>query len=198
VGSEDYAGVTSAVKSFYGATEIFHGSPTYVSDDYVWNAYNSIHSSSFSQTQDPNAAQIGGQLVGTFINNLYAPVLYVTAAMYAGWYSRTSTTGAAATNTVLACTDPVSLDYIACRDVLSPYASWLNPDQDNHTRQQLLGCSSQGIGTLDPQQIEVITFDFNHPTATRLDVERKIRDFKLGLATEQEVKDVIKLYMEGG
>jgi hypothetical protein len=198
VGSEDYAGITSAVKSFYGATEIFHGSPSYISDDYIWNGYYSIHASSFTQTQDPNAAQIAGQLVGTFINTLYAPRLYLTAAMYAGWYSRTSTSGAAATNTVLACSNPVSLDYIACRDVISPYASWLNPDQNNHTRQQLLGCSSQGIGTLDPQQIEVITFDFNHPTATRLDVERKIRDFNLGLATEQDVKNVIKLYMDGG
>ena len=197
-GSEDYAGVTSAIKSFYGATEIFHGSPNYISDDYVWNGYYSIHSSSFSQTQDPSAAQIAGQLVGTYISTLCAPVLYVTAAMYAGWQSRTSTTGAAATNTVLACTNPVSLDYISCRDVISPYASWLNPDLTNHTRQQLLGCSSLGVGTLDPQKIEVITFDFNHPTATRLDIERKIRDFKLGLATEQDVKDVIRLYMDGG
>jgi hypothetical protein len=37
----------------------------------------------------------------------------------------------------------------------------------------------------------VIAFDFNHPTATRLDIERKIRDFNLGIATEQDVKDVI-------
>ena len=45
---QDYAGVTSAVKSFFGATEIFHGSPTYVSDGYIWNGYYSIHGSSFT------------------------------------------------------------------------------------------------------------------------------------------------------
>ena len=90
----------------------------------------------------------------------------------------------------------MSLDYIACRDVIAPYASWLNPDQNSHTRQQMLGCIGQGIGTLDPANIEVITYDFNHPTANRLDVERKIRDFKAGQTTEQDVKDAVNLYLE--
>jgi hypothetical protein len=30
-----------------------------------------------------------------------------------------------------------------------------------------------------------------------VDLERKIRDFKAGQATEQDVKDTVKLYMEG-
>jgi hypothetical protein len=189
-GSEDYAGVTSAIKSFYGATEIYHGAP--FSDDYVWNNWYSIHSASYTKFD----AYTAGQLVGTFINNLYSPMLYITAAMYSGWYSRTGP--AAATNTVLACTNPVSLDYISCRDVISPYASWLNPTLNNNTSKQITGCASQGIGTADPNQIEVITYDFNRPTATRLDIERKIRDFKAGLVTEQDVKDTIQLYMQNG
>ena len=203
-GAQDYAGVTSAVKSFFGATEIFHGSPTYISDDYVWNGWYSIHSSSFSQaalSNDPLAAQYAGQLVGQFIINLYSPVLYITSAIYAGWKDRTDTNGAAYTNTVLACTNPVSLDYISCRDVISkvgsPAPTWLDPStQNNNTWLQLSGCSSQGIGTVNPAQIEVLTYDFAHPTATRLDVDRKIRDFKAGNATEQDVKNVINLYME--
>jgi len=189
-GAEDYAGVSSAIKSSFGATEIYHGSP--YNDDYVWNSYYSIHSSSFTQS----CAQCAGALVGNYLNNLYAPVWYITAAMYSGWYSRTSPTGAAATNTILACQNPVSLDYISCLDVISPYASWLNPANNNNTRNQMLGCSGQGIGTMDPQSIEVITYDFNNPTASRLDVDRKIRDFKAGNATEQDVKDIIGLYME--
>ena len=199
VGAEDYAGATSAVKSFFGATEIFHGSPSYVSDDFVWSNYDSIHSSSFTH----NNAQAAGQLVGNFIRNLYSPVLYITAAMYSGWYSRTASDGAVATNTVLACTDPVTLDYVACRDLLSkvgnPHQAYLDPSaQNNNTWLQLFGCNSEGIGTLLPKQIEIITYDFLRPTATRLDVDRKIRDFKAGLATEQEVKDVINLYQSGG
>ncbi len=184
VGVEDYAGVTSAIKSFFGATEVS------VTEDLTWNGYYHIHSSSYTQ----GSAYSAGELVGRFINTMYAPVLYITAAMWTGWHSRTEQ--AAATNTVLACENPVSLDYISCRDVISPYASWLNPDQNNNTRRQMLGCGSQGIGTLDPQRIEVITYDFNSPTASRLDVDRKIRDFKAGNATQQDVKDVINLYMQ--
>jgi hypothetical protein len=185
-GGEDYAGITSAIKSFFGATEI----PVWQDDP--WNGYYHIHSNSFTQS----AAFSAGELVGRFINTLYAPVLYITTAMFSGWYNRTDT--AVETRTVLACENPVSLDYISTRDVISPYASWLNPDQDNHTRQQILGCIGQGIGTIDPSKLQVLTFDFLHPTATRLDMERKIRDFKAGKATEQDVKDVIKLYMDNG
>ncbi len=195
--SEDYAGATSAVKSFFGATEIYHGPPGSSSDDYVWNGFYSIHANSYTQSD----ALAAGRLTGKFIHSNYAPVLYITPAIYSGWYNRTSTDGAAYTNTVLACLNPVSLDYVACRDVLSkcgsPMRAYLDPSlQNNNTWRQLAGCSSEGIGTVDPQQMEVITFDFDHPSASRLDVERKIRDFKVGKATEQDVKDAINLYME--
>jgi hypothetical protein len=184
-GGEDYAGVTSAIKSFFGATEI----PA--TENGVWNGYYHIHSSSYTQS----SARSAGELVGGFINTLYAPMLYITAAMWAGHHSRTEL--ATETKTVLACENPVTLDYISCRDVISPYAAWLNPHLENNTRKQILGCNSQGIGTLNPQEIEVLEYDFNRPTATRLDIERKMRDFKVGVATEQEVKDVIKLYLDG-
>jgi len=183
-GREDYAGVTSAIKSHFGATEI----PTYGTP---WHGFYSIHGSSFDQ----GCAACAGELVGRYLNTLYSPVLYITAAMWSGWYSRTGT--AAATNTVLACTNPVTLDYVSCRDVISPYASWLNPDANNNTRSQILGCLSQGIGTIDPQQFEVITYDFNHPVPSRLDVERKIGELKAGTATRQDVKDVLTRYMQG-
>jgi len=185
-GSQDYAGITSAIKSFFGATEI----PVY--QDYTWNNYYHIHSNSFTQ----QAAVSAGELVGRFIKTQYSPVLYITAAMFTGWYNRTGP--AAETKTVLACENPASLDFISTRDVISPYASWLNPTQNNNTSQQILGCSGMGIGTADPQQMDVVTFDFNHPTASRLDIERKIRDYKAGKATQQDVKDVIKLYMDNG
>lgn len=180
---EDEAGVTSAVKSFFGATEIHTGNCV------LKNGFYHIHSYC-----DVNFAQVLGELAGTFINTHYSPVLYITPAMWSGWESRTGQ--AAETKTVLACENPVSLDYIACRDVISPYAPWLNPDLNNNTRQQILGCNNQGIGTIDPQKLEVITYDFLRPTANRLDVERKIRDFKAGSATQQDVKDAIRLYME--
>jgi hypothetical protein len=184
-GDEDYAGVTSAIKSFFGATEI----PA--TENQTWNGYYHIHSCSYTQ----GSALTAGELVGRFIKTLYAPRLYITAAMWAGHHSRSQ--AATETKTVLACDDPVTLDYVSCRDVISPYAPWLNPALDNNTRKQILGCHSQGIGTIDPQKIEVLEYDFNRPTASRLDVERKLREFQAGQATEQEVKAVLRLYMEG-
>jgi hypothetical protein len=197
-GNEDYAGVTSAVKSFFGVTEIQSG------DDASWNGYYSLHSGTFTQagTAGSVVAQWAGDQVGFYLNTFFTPVLYVTSAMYSGWFNRTATNGAAATNTVLACENPVTLDYISCRDVISkvgsPLPTWLDPStENNNTWRQLLGCNGRGIGTLTPSQMEVLTYDFSHPRTTRLDVERKIRDFKAGNATEQNVKDVINSYMEG-
>ena len=45
--------------------------------------------------------------------------------------------------------------------------------------------------------IDYIHIDFNNPSMNRLDIDRKIRDFKAGNATEQEVEDIVKEYMEG-
>ncbi len=180
-GSGDYAGITSAIKSFFGATEIH--------DSRFKNHYN-IHVSSFSQDR----ADYAGELTARYINTMYSPVLYITSAMWSGHSSRTG--DATETKTVLACENPVTLDYVACRDVISPYASYLDPDQDNNTRKQILGCISGGIGTIDPAAFEVISYDFDNPTVNRLDIDRKINEHKEGLATEQEVKEMVQEYME--
>lgn len=183
-GGEDYAGVTSAIKSFFGATEIHYGQYSKFRD------YYNIHSSSFNF----NRADYAGELTARFINTMYKPNLYITPAMWSGHYSRTGS--ATETKTVLACDNPATLDYIACRDVISPYAAWLNPDQDNNTRKQIIGCISGGVGTINPTEYEVISFDFENPKVSRLDIDRKIKDLKSGNATEQEVKDLVNSYME--
>jgi hypothetical protein len=202
-GAEDGAGVTSAIKCFYGATEI-PGGPGTTSNNCL-NLYNGFYSAHgdcqgvFGQTV--------GTMTGNFICNLYAPVLYITPAIYAGTYNRWDEDGATATNTVLACTNPVTLDYVSCRDIMAPYAPWLNPDKlvnpgnannTNNTRRQILACNGLGIGTINPQQFEVIVHDLLNPsTGTRLSVEQAISNFKAGTASEQTVKSAIQAYMEG-
>jgi hypothetical protein len=197
-GSEDYAGMSSAVKSFFGATEIWHNGTN--NDSYTWNNYLSIHGATRFDFSNSQSALYAGQLVATYIKTFVTPVLYINPAFYAGWYNRFAASGAAFTNTVMACTNPVSLDWVAGRDVLSKAGTskptWTDPSTlNNNTYRQLLGCSGAGIGTIDTTQMDVITYDFLNPTATRLDIERKIRDYKAGKATQQDVKDVIKLYM---
>jgi hypothetical protein len=183
-GVESYAGITSAIKSFFGATEI------HISENATWRSHYHIHSCSFTFDK----ADYAGELTARFINTMYAPNLYVTAAMWSGYESRTG--GAVETKTVLACENPATLDYVACRDVISPYQSWLNPDLDNNTRKQITGCIGGGIGTINLTDFEIIAYDFDNPTVTRIDIGREIEAFKAGSATEQDVKDLINEYME--
>jgi len=185
-GEEDYSGITSAIKSFYGATEIHYGAGDRFRD------YANIHRSSFSRDR----ADYCGRLVARYIQTMYSPVLYVTAAMWSGHYSRTG--DAMETKTVLACENPATLDYVACRDVISPYAPFLNPEYENNTRKQITGCIQGGIGTIEPDQYEVIAYDFNDPDVNRLDIDRKIKEYREGKATEEEVKELIRQYMEQG
>lgn len=149
-----------------------------------------MHSSTFNRGR----ADYAGELTARYIKTMYTPALYVTAGRWVGHESRTG--GATETKTVLAAENPATLDYIACRDVISPYASYLNPDLDNNTRKQILGCISGGVGTIEPAEYEVVSYDFANPTVSRVDIDRKIKDLKAGNATEQEVKDLVNSYME--
>lgn len=157
-GNEDYAGVTSAIKSFYGATEI-NG----IGVDLTVGSltYNNIHTATFNNGGDDGSLW-AGELAAHYINNLYAPVLYITTAMWSGWQSRQGE--AAETKTVLACTNPATLDYIACLNVISPFNSKLNPNNllvNTKTRKQILGCISGGVGSITPGEFSTIEFDFN-------------------------------------
>ena len=150
-GGEDYAGITSAVKSFIGATENHGGVSGTFSGHYNW------HRTSFGRSR----ADYCGELTALFIQQCYTPVLYITPAIWSGHESRTG--NAVQTDTVLACDNPATLDYVACRDVISPYAAFLDPDQSNNTRAQILGCISGGIGSIDPGIMSIEIFDFDQP-----------------------------------
>jgi hypothetical protein len=157
-GSEDSAGITSAIKCFFGTTEIH--TPNNDSDDgsivYNGNTYYAIHHSSFQR----NNAEDLGELAARYIENMYSPVLYLTAAMWSGYNSRTGTSDAVETKTVLGCTNPATLDYVAAKVVISPYAPFLNPDNDNNTRKQILGCVRGGVGTINELQFKTISHTF--------------------------------------
>lgn len=148
--AEDYAGVTSAIKSFFGATEIHNGAGGY------FNGHRNIHCGSYS-LGGSDGAYYAGELAARYISTMCAPVLYITAAMWSGHESRMD--AATETKTVLACTNPATLDYIACRDVIGPYNSNLNPDNANNTRKQILGCINGGIGSITAYSTVIHDFD---------------------------------------
>ena len=43
--------------------------------------------------------------------------------------------------------------------------------------------------------IDYLHVDLDHPTVHRLDVDKKVKDFKNDIDTEEKVKDMIKNYM---
>jgi hypothetical protein len=151
-GEDDYAGITSAVKCFFGATEIHLGSNVTITHE--GKICNDIHRASYSR----NNAYYAGELAARYIQTIYSPVLYITCAIWSGHLTRTG--AATETKTILACDNPATLDYVSCKHVISPYASWLNPDNNSNTRNQILGCINGGIGTIDSDKHEVISYDF--------------------------------------
>ena len=146
------AGITSAIKCFFGATEIHGGGSGNL------NGYFNIHSASYGQ----GSALYAGELAARYINpmyGMYSPVLYITCAMWSGHESRTG--GAVETKAVLACTNPATLDFVAGRDVMGPHNSNLNPIYNNNTRRQIVGCMSGGVGTIIEGKYSVVSYEFS-------------------------------------
>jgi hypothetical protein len=147
-GHEDYAGPTGALKCHLGIVE-FAGS----------GGYN-LHGVGYNTPISPQAM---GETVGHLITQVLSPTFYLTCAEYTGYRSRTDPT-AAHTKTVGLCADPATLDYWMCKYVMYPCATsqtFMNPDNDNHLRQALIGCNSKGVGTIDEAEMIVRLSDLS-------------------------------------
>jgi hypothetical protein len=136
--SEDYAGITSAVKTHIGFQE-----------------GTSLHNVGYSSTASLNRPDAVGEAVGHLLTTVFDPTFYLTCAVYTGHESRTG--GATLTRTAGLCRDPVTLDYWMCKNVLYPCrpVRYFDPTQDNNTRRTLVACNGKGVGTLDESQMVV-------------------------------------------
>jgi hypothetical protein len=64
---------------------------------------------------------------------------------------------------VLACTDPVALDYHATKYLLYPNSGvpFHNPDDEKSPlRQYLMKCADEGGGIFDEKYVKVVSYDF--------------------------------------
>jgi len=144
--TQDYAGPTSAIKCHLGIVE-FAGE----------SGGTTLHGVGYNDDH-PDAV---GESVGHLITQILSPTFYLTCAEYTGYRSRTDTI-AAHTKTVGLCADPVTLDYWMCKYVMYPCATsqaFMNPDNDNYLREQLTGCHSKRVGTLDESEMVVHQVD---------------------------------------
>lgn len=196
--NQDYAGITSAVKSFMGITELEGDtSGRYTDGHNQMHTYGSgCHGGLGSQR-----AYAAGEAAGGWMNTCRKPDIFITTAEWVGWGSRYGTDATQA-KTVGLSDDPVGLDYFMSKYVLYPLAPqqpYFNPDYDianNMTRQNLNGCASMGRGTTSEAEIAAYVYDFNMPQVFRFDIDRKIDAFNRGEATQAEVLELIEQYNE--
>ncbi|MFH2035672.1 MAG: hypothetical protein ABIJ45_04660 [Candidatus Zixiibacteriota bacterium] len=180
---QDYAGITSAIKSFLGISEL-RGVPHEMLHNYSRGAYEV------------------GLAVGGWINTVRKPDIFLTTAEWVGWGDR-ETNLATQARTVGLGDDPVSLDYIMSKYVLwptHPEAEFFNPDwnlSENISRQTMNGCQAMGFGTTNEEEINAFIYDHVATSIFRFDIDRKIHEFRNGTATEQEVLDLIEQYNTG-
>lgn len=156
-----YTGATSAIKNYLGVSDLSGGHEP--GSRLMQNYYN-FHSFPFDGAGPGPIPGMLGKEIGMFLKTLRSADLNITTAEWVGWQGRRDITKAAQTKTILACADPVTLDYYATKYVLYPagqannsyFGEKLNPDrEDLPLRQYLERCHEFGIGTLDEGEIEV-------------------------------------------
>ncbi|MEW6411009.1 MAG: hypothetical protein AB1483_00890 [Candidatus Zixiibacteriota bacterium] len=196
---QDYAGITSATKSFLGIAEL-EGDVSGQFQDGHRNMHcysDGCHGGTLAQR-----AFATGESAGAWMKLCRKPDIFLTTAEWVGWGDRTSDQATQARTVGLA-EDPASLDYYMSKYVVWPCylpQQYFNPDYDianNMTRQTIDGCVSQGFGTASEDELAAYVYDFNAPEVFRFDIDRMIQKFRSGEATQQDVLDLIEQYNQG-
>lgn len=158
-----YTGATSAIKNYLGVADLSGG---WEKGGKLFDNYYNFHSFPFNDAGPGPVPGMLGREVGMFLKSIRPADLNITTAEWVGWEHRSDINKAAQTKTILACADPVTLDYYATKYLLYPagqannsyFGERLNPDRtDLPLRQYLEQCHAFGIGTLDEEEIEVHT-----------------------------------------
>jgi hypothetical protein len=156
-----YCGVTSAIKNYLGVVDLSGGADPY-DDGKLVGEYHNFHSFPFDKwAPGPKPGMIGAA-VGVFMNTIRRADLNIVTADWVGLASRTEPP-VARTQVLLACTDPVALDYHSSKYILHPNSDIKYHDPDDSqspTHQYLKECSDRGGGILDESRVDVKSYDF--------------------------------------
>lgn len=180
----DYCGVTASVKNYMGIVDMtcgFQGTTPKgywnthfigIRDDVELPLYKFIPwrlrvkiDSLYKMKYFHNT----GNVLGCFMRDVKMADLNIITAHWVGYGSRTDTNKSGHPKAILASRDPVALDFIAGRDVLSPltrekeqHNKWLNKINDVNNMEGpfnkfLAACNQEGIGNIKPDRIRVVT-----------------------------------------
>jgi hypothetical protein len=103
-----------------------------------------------------------GAEIAVFMNTIRKADLNITTAEWVGLSSRTDLP-VARTRAVLACEDPVALDFHATKYILFPNSKIPvhNPnDSESPMHQYLMKCAEHGGGEIDESKVDVKSWDF--------------------------------------
>ena len=156
----NYCGMTSIIKNYLGVSDL-SGGPDPFNDGKLTDAYYNFHSFPFDKwAPGPRPGMIGAE-IGVYLNAVRKADLNIVTAEWVGLASRTDLP-AARTRAVLACTDPVALDFHSAKYVLYPNSGvrFHNPDDpESPTHQYLKACAEHGGGIFDESKVAVKSFD---------------------------------------
>jgi hypothetical protein len=157
----EFCGATSAIKNYMGITDLSGGSNP-VKGGYLSGPFYNFHSFSFNGSAPGPIPGMVGKEIGVFMKTVRKADLNLTCAEWVGLTSRINPP-VAHTRAILACTDPVALDYHAIKYLLFANSKVSIHDVDNKKsplHQYLLRCSEEGGGILDETLVAVKTYDF--------------------------------------
>ena len=156
-----YCGATSAVKNYLGISDLSGGADPFNKGKITKDYYN-FHSFPFNKWSPGPAPGMLGKEIAVFMNTIRKADLNITTAEWVGLASRTDPP-VARTRAVMACTDPVALDYHATKYVLYPNSGMVihNPDDPRSPlHQYLVMCAREGGGTFDERHVAIKSYDF--------------------------------------
>src|SRR4030042_3527066 len=156
-----YSGASSAVKNCLGISDLSGGPDPHNGGRLTENYYN-FHSFPFDKwAHGPEHGMLGKE-IGVFMNTVRKPDLNLTTAEWVGLSSRVDPP-VAHTRTVLACPDPVALDYHATQYILYPNSKIAIHNSDNRKsplQQSLIKCAGSGNFLFDEKRVRVVSYDF--------------------------------------
>lgn len=193
-----HLGATSAIKNYLGVADL-SGGPDPNNDGLLTKNYYNFHSFPFDKwAPGPEPGMLGAE-VGVFLKSIRKADLNITTAEWIGLSSRTDPP-VAHTRAILACTDPVALDYHATKYILFPNSRFLihNPDhQDSPLHQYLVKCAEAGGGIFEEKHVRVMSYDFKSKTIQTDDEIVVIGDKKWGNNVRAIMKYLVLRYWRG-
>jgi len=169
-------GLTSTIKNYLGVVDLSARVPDNLS----------FHDIGVPAPSDPIAGA-----VGTYLNTVRHATLNILSAEWLGNRNRLGTHS----KKVVASIDPAALGFYIAKYVTTD-ASWDPDNPDSKYGRWIRTFHAQGIGTINESEMGIHKYDFDNPTVQRSDIDKKIKEYKTGAASEQEVKDIINDYME--